>query len=143
MRKSLLNYLLMLILFVSGTNLGMLSAEETENEEEPKEELMYYEIEPNILTFYQGTGRKLGYIVVQVNLAVRGQDNYDLVELHLPLIQDNLIAFFNQQDKSIIQPFAEREQLRQKALASVKAVLLEETGKDILENLLFTNYVYQ
>jgi len=143
MRKSLLNYLLILVLLLPGTNLGMLSAEETENEEEPKEELMYYEIEPNILTFYQGTGRKLGYIVVQVNLAVRGQDNYDLVELHLPLIQDNLIAFFNQQDKSVIQPFAEREQLRQKALASVKAVLLEEAGKDILENLLFTNYVYQ
>ncbi len=120
-----------------------ISAEEEEIEEQELEPIMYFEIEPNVLTFYQGTGKKIGYVVVQVNIAVRGQDNYDLVELHVPLIQDNLIDFFNQQDKSVIQPFSEREQLRLKAQASVAAVLKEETGKDIIENLLFTNYVYQ
>lgn len=107
------------------------------------EPIMYLEIEPKILTFYQGTGRKIGYVVVQVNVAVRGQENYDLVELHVPLIQDNLIDFFNKQDKSVIRPFSERENLRLQALQSVTAVLEEETGKDIVENLLFTDYVYQ
>lgn len=117
------------------------SAEETVEEDKP--ELMYYEIEPNILTFYQGTGRKIGYVVVQVNVAVRGQDNYDLIELHMPLLQDVLIKFFNRQDKSVIQPFSEREQLRLKAMDVVKEALKEEIGKDIVENVLFTNYVYQ
>jgi len=117
---------------------------EDEGEEQPEQEpIMYFEIEPNILTFYQGTGRKIGYVVVQVNIAVRGQENYDLVELHLPLIQDNLIDFFNKQDKSVIQPFKEREKLRNNAQQSVAMVLKEETGKDLVENLLFTNYVYQ
>ncbi len=120
-----------------------LFAEEEEGEEIEKEPLMYYEIEPNILTFYQGTGKKIGYVVVQINLAVRGQENYDLVELHVPLIQDNLIDFFNKQDKSIIQPFSEREKLRLQAQASVEAILQQEVGKDIIENLLFTNYVFQ
>jgi flagellar protein FliL len=117
------------------------SAEEPVEEDKP--ELMYYEIEPNILTFYQGTGRKIGYVVVQVNVAVRGQDNYDLIELHMPLLQDVLIKFFNRQDKSVIQPFSEREQLRLKAMDVVKEALKEEIGKDIVENVLFTNYVYQ
>ncbi len=117
------------------------SAEELAEEDKP--ELMYYEIEPNILTFYQGTGRKIGYVVVQVNVAVRGQDNYDLIELHMPLLQDVLIKFFNRQDKSVIQPFSEREQLRLKAMDVVKEALKEEIGKDIVENVLFTNYVYQ
>ncbi|MBV1908545.1 MAG: flagellar basal body-associated FliL family protein [Kangiellaceae bacterium] len=134
----------MLLLILVFTSTNTVCAEEDEgDEEETKEALMYFEVEPNILTFYQGTGRKIGYVVVQVNLAVRGQDNYDLVELHLPLIQDNLIEFFNQQDKTVIQPFTEREQLRLKAMESVSIALTEETGKDLVENLLFTNYVYQ
>ncbi|MDQ7047996.1 MAG: flagellar basal body-associated FliL family protein [Enterobacterales bacterium] len=120
------------------------SIAEEDGEEKPEEvPLMYFEVDPNILTFYQGTGRKLGYVVVQVNIVVRGQDNYDLVELHLPLIQDRLIDFFNRQDKSVIQPFEEREKLRVGAKEAVSAVLKEETGKDVVENLLFTNYVFQ
>jgi len=118
-------------------------AEEAETDKVEQEPLMYYEVEPNILTFYQGTGKKLGYVVVQVNVVVRGQENYDLVELHLPLIQDRLIDFFNRQDKSVIQPFAEREKLRLGAKDVVSKVLKEEIGKDVVENLLFTNYVYQ
>ena len=135
--------LIVLVLLLTLMAPENLSAEEEEVEEVEKEPIMYFEIEPNILTFYQGTGRKIGYVVVQINLAVRGQDNYDLVELHVPLIQDNLIDFFNKQDKSVIQPFSEREKLRLQAQASVEAVLLEEIGEDIIENLLFTNYVYQ
>ena len=124
---------------------AIMAEEEAEEdaETELQEALMYYAIEPNTLTFYQGTGKKIGYIVVQVNIAVRGQEHYDLVELHLPLIQDNLIDFFNRQDKNIIQNIKERESLRQQAQTSVANVLKQETGKDLVENLLFTNYVYQ
>jgi len=127
----------------SSTLLKAEQEAEGDGDEVRAEPIMYFEIEPNILTFYQGTGKKIGYVVVQVNIAVRGQENYDLVELHTPLIQDKLIDFFNQQDKSVIQPFSEREKLRLKAKESVVAVLKEETGKDVIENLLFTDYVYQ
>lgn len=124
---------------VSDTN-----DDESEEEEAPDlEPMMYFEIEPDILTFYQGTGRRIGYVVVEVNIAARGQDNIDLIEQHLPLLQDDLIDFFNRQDKSIIQPISERENLRIKAQESVEAVLLEEIGKDVVESLLFTSYVYQ
>lgn len=133
-----------LFLFLA-TPLAYSEEEEGEDAEQAEElePLMYYEIQPNILTFYQGTGKKIGYVVVQVNIAVRGQEHFDLVESHLPLIQDNLIDFFNRKDKSVIQPFSEREKLRVEAKESVAAVLKEETGLDIVENLLFTNYVYQ
>jgi len=130
-----------LLALIGGSN--YLMAEEETEEKPDLEPIMYYEIDPNILTFYQGTGRKIGYVVVQVNVAVRGQENYDLVELHLPLIQDTLIDFFNKQDKSVIQPIAERENLRKKAKERVAQILKEETKKDVVENLLFTNYVYQ
>jgi len=138
--KTFLVMPLLLALFVTPN--GLIAEEETEEQPE-LEPIMYYEIQPNILTFYQGTGRKIGYVVVQVNIAVRGQENYDLVELHLPLIQDTLIDFFNKQDKSVIQPIAERESLRKKAQERVSQILKEETQKDVVESLLFTNYVYQ
>ena len=102
-----------------------------------KEPLMYFMITPNIMTFYQNTGRKIGYIVVQVQVVVRGQDNYDLVDLNLPLVQDALIDFFNQQDLTL------RETLRQQAKDTVANILKEELQKDVVENLLFTQYVFQ
>ncbi len=141
--NSLRNLLIMLVLVFISSISATLLAEESEDDKPVVEPLMYFAIEPNTLTFYQGTGKKLGYIVVQVNIAVRGQENYDLVEVNLPLIQDNLIDFFNRQDKSVIQNIKEREALRVKAKASVAAVLKAEVGKDVVENLLFTNYVYQ
>ncbi len=134
--------LLISLILISFLGLSQFANAEEAGEGE-KAELMYYEIEPNILTFYQGTGKKIGYVVVQVNIAVRGQDNYDLIELHMPLLQDVLIKFFNRQDKSVIQPFSERENLRLKAMEIVKEALKEEVGRDIVENVLFTNYVYQ
>jgi len=141
---STLNKCLIIILLATGyTYPTLIEAKEASEEQGEVKPIMYFDIEPKILTFYQGTGRKIGYVVVQVNIAVRGQENYDLVELHTPLIQDILIDFFNQQDKSTIQPFSERENLRIKAKESVITVLKEETGKDVIDNLLFTDYVYQ
>jgi len=136
------------LMFAFSLSTPLMAAEDDdevveEGEEETKEPIQYYAIEPNILTFYQGTGKKIGYVVVQVNIAVRGQENYDLLDLHKPLIQDNLIDFFNKKDKSVIQPIQARQQLLKEAKQSVSAVLKKETGKDIIENLLFTNYVYQ
>ena len=120
-------------------------AEETgeEVEEEQKEPLQYFQIAPNIMTFYQNSGRKIGYIVVQVQIVVRGQENYDLVELHLPLMQDALIDFFNSQDKLTVQDLSKRETLRQQATDRVASVLKEEVGKEVIENLLFTQYIFQ
>ncbi|TQV85591.1 hypothetical protein FLL46_20780 [Aliikangiella coralliicola] len=121
------------------------SAEETATEEpeENKLPLMYYQIAPNILTFYQSTGRKIGYIVVQVQIVVRGQDDFDLIDLHLPLMQDALIDFFNRQDKKTIEDLTQRESLRQQATQRIAEVIQDEVGRNIVENVLFTQYVFQ
>jgi len=140
--KSAFIFIFSLLVFVT-TPFALAEGEEDAEEEAEVIPIMYFDIDPKILTFYQGTGRKIGYVVVQVNIAVKGQENLDLVELHSPLIQDNLIDFFNRQDKKTIQEFSEREGLRQKAQESVAAVLEEEVGKNIVESLLFTDYVYQ
>ncbi len=127
------------------------AAAEPENTEDPatakeqEEELpiRYFQISPNIMTFYQSTGRKIGYVVVQVQVVVRGDENLTLLETHLPLMQDALIDFFNRQDKTVIQDLKQRESLRQQATQRVAKVLEEEVGHKVIENILFTQYVYQ
>lgn len=131
-------------LIFSGFLFAAEPAEEADAaEEESKEPFMYYQISPNIMTFYQDTGRKMGYIVVQVQVVVRGQDDFDAIDLHLPLLQDTLVGFFNSQDKATIQDLQQRENLRSQAKTKVAEVLKEELGREIVENLLFTQYVFQ
>lgn len=132
-------FILLVIAAFISINAQLVFAADKDN----KEPLMYYQVDPNILTFYQNSGKKLGYIVVQVQVVVRGQDNYDLVEFHLPLIQDTLIDFFNRQDEATVKDLKKREALRGQAASQVAKVLEEETGNNIVEDLLFTQYVFQ
>jgi len=119
------------------------AAEDAAEAEEEKEPLRYYQISPNIMTFYQNTGRKMGYIVVQVQVVVRGDENLEIVETHLPLMQDTLIDFFNSQDKDTVKDLTQRETLRTQATERIATVLKDEVGKDVVENVLFTQYVFQ
>jgi flagellar protein FliL len=119
------------------------AAEEAKAEEEQKEPVMYYMITPNLMTFYQNSGRKMGYVVVQVQVVVRGQDNFDLLDLHLPLLQDALTDHFNRQDKAVITDLKQRETLRQQTTEILAKVIKEEVGKDVVENVLFTSYIFQ
>jgi flagellar basal body-associated protein FliL len=105
--------------------------------------LLYFDVDPKIMTLYQKTGHKLGYVVVQINLAVKGEKNIELLELHTPLIQDALIDFFNRQDEKSIQDIQKRSTLIKGAKKHVSNALKEELGQDIIESLLFTDYVYQ
>lgn len=135
----------LLVFFMISFSLSSILHAETDegdNEEEALP-LMYYQIDPNILTLYQSTSRKLGYIVVQVQIVVRGQENYDLVELHKPLMQDAFIDFFNRLDKKTVQDLAQRETIRQQASKRVAQVLEEEIGNNIIEDVLFTQYIFQ
>ena len=132
---------LILSFFVLATS--VIAAEEGEDAEaENKEPLKYYLISPNIMTFYQNSGRRMGYIVVQVQLVVRGQDDLDLIDLHKPLLQDTLTDFFNRQEKATVEDLKQRESLRSQAHQRVAAVVKEEVGRELVENLLFTQYIF-
>ena len=134
---------LFLLLFIPFLAFGAEEAAEGEESEEKKLPLKYYQIAPNIMTFYQGTGKKMGYVVVQVQVVVRGEENLELVGIHLPLMQDALIDFFNRQEKKVIRDHTQRPTLQNQAKEKVAAALKEELGEDIIEDLLFTQYIFQ
>lgn len=136
-KPSLIFALLCSLLLSSG-----LTAEESDAEKS-QEPFQYFKISPNILTTYQNTGRKMKYVVVQIQVVVRGDKHFELIELHTPLIQDALTDFFNSQDKAVIEDLSQRETLRQQATETVAKVIQEETGEEVVKNILFTQYVYQ
>ncbi len=111
--------------------------------ENSQEQLAYYTLQPDITTNYFTKGKKLGYIQLRVDIMVLHQDDVAEVEHHQPLIRDTIIEILGQQTKDTIATLAGREDLKKKLVEKLNEVLLPETGKVLVADLLFTKYLYQ
>ncbi|MDP5255734.1 MULTISPECIES: flagellar basal body-associated protein FliL [unclassified Vibrio] len=111
--------------------------------ENNQEQLAYYTLQPDITTNYFTKGKKLGYIQLRVDIMVLHQNDVEEVEHHQPLIRDTIIEILGQQTKDTIATLAGREDLKKKLVEKLNQVLLPETGKVLVADLLFTKYLYQ
>ncbi|MEM0514029.1 flagellar basal body-associated protein FliL [Pseudoalteromonas sp. YIC-827] len=103
----------------------------------------YYGFEPEIVANYISvSGRKLGYVRVAVDLMLEDINNLAAVEHHMPLLRDAVVEILSQEPEEKIKSLTGREEIRQKCLERVKTLLRQETGKDIVRDLLFTKYLY-
>jgi flagellar FliL protein len=109
--------------------------------EEEKVSISYLEITPSIVTNYGGVG-DLRYFKSDISLRVVSEDE-EKVTWHLPYIRSELVSLFSRQDEVALTTREGKEGLRQKALKAVQKVLLEEEGGELVEDLLFTNFVIQ
>ncbi len=134
------NHLLLLLVLVlfSVTTLA-----EEEGEAKPEPEMHYYQVEPDVVTNYMRTGNKLGFIVVQVNIAVIGEANLLMLEQHDPLIRDVLIAGISNMTQDQVTDIDAREQVRLALKEALAQELEAETGQKLVEDLFFTKYTYQ
>ncbi len=134
------NHLLLLLLLAlfSVTTLA-----EEEGEAKPEPEMHYYQVEPDVVTNYMRTGNKLGFIVVQVNIAVIGEANLLMLEQHDPLIRDVLIAGISNMTQDQVTDIDAREQVRLALKEALAQELEAETGQKLVEDLFFTKYTYQ
>lgn len=115
-----------------------------QEEPEPVKEVHYFDLDPNIITNYQKPpSRRLGFITIDVQFQVSSVANLDALEYHKPLIEDTLIDVINSQDETIIKDIAQRNAIRDKIKQRLSAVLKEETGEPIIEDVLFTKFIYQ
>jgi len=103
----------------------------------------YFTLEPDITTNYVTQGKKIGYLRLQVDLMVADPDLIKQLEHHSPLIRDAIINIIGQQPEARIKSLAGREEVRQICLNKVNELLIAETNKKILTELLFTKYLYQ
>ncbi|WP_428773632.1 flagellar basal body-associated protein FliL [Vibrio sp.] len=112
-----------------------------EQEDVPK--LAYFTLEPDLTTNFYTKGSKLGYIQVRIDIMVASPADLPVVELHQPLIRDAVIELLGQQSEDTIKSLAGREDLRKTLVEQLNAILIPETGKTIIADLLFTKYLYQ
>ncbi|MCO7224534.1 flagellar basal body-associated FliL family protein [Pleionea sp. CnH1-48] len=112
--------------------------------EEAVAEVMYYDLDPNVITNYQKPpARRLGFITIDVQFQVTGVDNLDLLDYHKPLIEDTLIDVMNRQDEETIKSIDKRDAIREQIKEQLSALLKEETGKTVIDDVLFTKFIYQ
>jgi len=116
---------------------------EEESATEIVNDYQYFLIEPDIITNYIKPGKRIGYIRVTLELMTRSKANYALLENNEPLIRDKIITVLGEQNEQQIKSTVDRDRIRQRCLDEINASLLAETGRQPIEDLLFTKYLYQ
>ncbi|KZN46788.1 flagellar basal body-associated protein FliL [Pseudoalteromonas luteoviolacea] len=103
----------------------------------------YYGFEPDIITNYIGqSNKKLGYVRVTIDLMLDDISNIAVVEHHTPLLRDAIVQILSKEPEETIKSLTGREEIRQRCAAKLKTLLKEETGQEIIREVLFTKYLY-
>ncbi len=132
-----------LLMVVLSVLFWLSAAVHAQEEGERNPEYSYFSLEPEITTNYVTEGRRLGFIKIKVELMVDNPKLVSELEYHSPLIRDVIIETLNQQNATQIKSLSGRETIRKKCLEKVNELLLAETNRRMLTDLLFTKYLYQ
>lgn len=110
----------------------------------PLAEVRYVELQPTFVSNfgYSETGR-LKYLKADVTLRVSTQAAEMSLRYHLPYLRNNLLLLFARQEESNVTTSEGRDQLRQTALDDLRALMTEEEGDPLIEDLMFNNFVVQ
>lgn len=103
---------------------------------------IYYALVPALVGNY-GSGGKLKYYKADIALRVSSSEAEAKVKHHEPLIRNQLVTLFSQQTDASLGTVEAKEALRQEALKQVQAVLTQEEGKPLVDDLLFNNLIIQ
>ena len=112
-------------------------------EEKSAPKLAYFTLEPDLTTNFYTKGKKLGYIQVRLDIMVANSNDLAAIEHHQPLIRDAAIELLGKQNQETIKSLSGREDLRKTLVEHLNKILLIETGKTLIADLLFTKYLYQ
>jgi len=118
------------------------TAEEAKEEAAPK--VNYVTLSPPFVGNYGLDGTpKLKVYKADVALRVTGDEATKLVKANEPLIRNQLVALFAQQTTEAMNNVDAKEKLRQEALRQTQQIMNDETGKPVVEDLLFNNLIIQ
>ena len=147
---------LMLIIIIVVVLLGgivaavffLMGGEEEEEEvveevvEEVKMLAIYVPMKPVFVVNFATPGTKR-FLQVEVTLMTRDNAVVAIIEQHIPLLRNNLVALFSAQQLKDVATAEGKEALRQSALEVVQQVVEEEIGDPGVEQVLFTSFVIQ
>jgi len=106
--------------------------------------VVYHGFDPDIVTNYVTDGQKsLGYVRVTMELMIKDEKFLPMIEHHEPLILDAIVGVFGKEMDTTIKSLQGREEVRMKILQKVNELLKKETGSELVQDVLFTKYLYQ
>ena len=108
-----------------------------------KSEFEYIQIEPIIVTNYQKKSpRKQGFVQIKAEVTVKGKESVTKLLLHMPLVRDFVIEFLSFTDEKVIKDITKRKELRANLTTGIKAMLTKEIGEPLIEELIFTHFMW-
>jgi len=105
---------------------------------------VYYGFDPDIVTNYVTAGQKsLGYVRVTMELMIKDEKYLPLIEHHEPMILDAIVGVLGKEGEATVKSLTGREEVRIKILKKLNEILKKETGAELVQDVLFTKYLYQ
>ncbi|MGN4983781.1 flagellar basal body-associated FliL family protein [Aeromonas dhakensis] len=114
-----------------------------EGEAAAKPGFLYHLLDPDIITNYLSDGKTLGYVRVTVELMAENEADLKLLEQHDPLIRDAIIRLMGSKTADQIKSLVSREDLRKECETRANELLVKESGKKAIRELIFTKFLYQ
>lgn len=82
-------------------------------------------------------------VQIKVQLMVRGDNNEELAQKHIPLIEGSLLKAFSTANADDLATTAGKDALKLKAAKDVQKAVMDVAGSKIVEEVLFTGFVMQ
>lgn len=102
----------------------------------------YVDLEP-AFTINYGDPMRTRYLQASITLRVRDQAAALDVTAHSDAIRHTIIMLFARQPEEKIRTAAGRDDILEQALRELQDLMLKETGKTLVDRVLFTSFVLQ
>jgi flagellar FliL protein len=122
----------------TGAETGSEDSNGTKNKKEP----IYYAFEPEFVVNFSD-GNNIRYLQVTLEIMTYDQRTVEDIERHMPVIRNNLIMMFSSLSYDVLSSVAGKRKLQEEALAEIRSILKEKTGREGVEQVYFTGFVMQ
>ncbi|MFT6778296.1 MAG: flagellar FliL protein [Paraglaciecola sp.] len=103
----------------------------------------YFSLEPDIVTNYlSSSAKKLGFVRVTIELMLEDADFLEAAEHHSPLLRAATLEVFGSQTAEKVKSLTGREDIKRSCLERLQALMLKETGSEMVKEVIFTKYLY-
>lgn len=82
-------------------------------------------------------------VEIKVQLLMRGSDNEEQAKMHIPLIEGALLKTFSAANADDLVTEAGKSAIRDSALKAVQKTMVDVSGNQTVEQVLFTGFVMQ
>lgn len=103
---------------------------------------IYLKLDDPFIVDFMVNGKQR-YLQVDMTIMSKDQAQIDAVKIHMPLVRNSLVLLLSSQSFDDLKTMAGKEALKKAALDAVNGILKQETGKEGIDGVLFTNFVMQ